>query len=230
MFQDYALFPPVCMKMWPRTEMKHLPAGRHGRTETLLLGGLAGYDQRDVNTLSGGEQQRVALARALAPSPPLMLTNRSAAGPHQWQRLVVELREITTSPAARPVRHPRPGEAFSLADRVVVMNAGKVEQIGTPNDLPPAGQPVRRFPGLENLLPGQIDRLAEGGAWVSTAWGVQIPTPPAAKQANRTRGRRILMRPGRSAWARPHSVSGRLVEAKFRGAAYRLTIDIRASE
>jgi thiamine transport system ATP-binding protein len=142
MFQDHALFQH-------RDVLGNVAFGlrmqRVARTEvdararaTLDLVGLGGYEHRRISELSGGEQQRVALARALAPAPKLLMLDEplGALDRALRDRLVVELRElfVQLGLAILFVTHDH-DEAFSLADRVAVMHAGRVEQVGTPSDV-----------------------------------------------------------------------------------------------
>jgi ABC-type Fe3+/spermidine/putrescine transport system ATPase subunit len=129
--------------------------------EVLELVGLPGFGPRDVNTLSGGEQQRVALARSLAPRPRLLMLDEplGSLDRNLRERLVIDLREILrgSRQTAIYVTHDQE-EAFTLAHRVVVMNAGKVEQIAPPQEIyrRPASVFVARFLGLNNLFTGEI--------------------------------------------------------------------------
>src|SRR6476469_5406075 len=156
MFQDHALFPHrdvqgnvafgLRMQKLPRTEID----ARTG--DALALVGLAGFERRRIRELSGGEQQRVALARALAAEPRLLMLDEplGALDRALRERLVAELRalfvrlELTTL----FVTHDH-DEAFALADRLVVMHAGRIEQVGTPAAVwqRPANAFVARFLG-----------------------------------------------------------------------------------
>ena len=120
--------------------------------ELLELVGLAGYGSRPITTLSGGERQRVALARSLAPSPRLLMLDEplSALDRGLKERLTGEVAEILrrTHTTALYVTHDHQ-EARAVADRVGVMFAGKLVQIGEPSDVwGSADARVREFLGV----------------------------------------------------------------------------------
>ena len=156
MFQDHALFPPrdVQGNVAFGLRMQRLPRPQiDARTaDALALVGLADFERRRIRELSGGEQQRVALARALAAEPRLLMLDEplGALDRALRERLVAELRalfvrlELTTL----FVTHDH-DEAFALADRLVVMHAGRIEQVGTPAEVwqRPANPFVARFLG-----------------------------------------------------------------------------------
>lgn len=106
--------------------------------ELLELVGLAGYGDRAVSTLSGGQAQRVALARSLAPQPQVLLLDEplSALDRALRERLSGELREILTRAGVTSlyVTHDH-DEAFAVADRVALMNEGKIARVATPHEL-----------------------------------------------------------------------------------------------
>ena len=179
MFQDFVLFPHrnVFDNVAFGLQIAGLPAPEIQQrvSEALELVGLPGFGGRDVNTLSGGEQQRVALARSLAPRPRLLMLDEplGALDRALRERLVEDLRLILRRmhQTALYVTHDQE-EAFVLADRVVLMNAGRVEQIGSPAELynHPATEFAARFLGMDNLLPGR--RVCDtGGCWIETALG-----------------------------------------------------------
>jgi len=161
MFQDYALFPhrDVAGNVAFGPRMQGLAGGDIDRKvdEALALVGLSGYGRRAVASLSGGEQQRVALARALAPSPRVLLLDEPLGSLDRAlrERLTVELRDLFRAIGATTVTvtHDQ-AEAFTLADRVVVLRGGRVVQEGAPVDVwhRPADGFVARFLGFANVF------------------------------------------------------------------------------
>lgn len=129
--------------------------------EALELVGLAGYARRDPATLSGGQRQRVALARALVARPRVLLLDEalSALDEPLRDRLRLELHSLTRELGLTVVHvtHDR-SEALALADRIVVLDAGKVQQIGTPEELVtrPATGLVARFLSDATLIEGEV--------------------------------------------------------------------------
>ena len=166
-FQDFALFPhrdvAGNVAFGLRMRGDDAAASRGRVAEVLALVGLDGYERRSIATLSGGEQQRVALARALAPRPRLLLLDEPLGSLDRSlrERLVVDLRAVLTSVgvSAIYVTHDQE-EAFALADRVVVLRAGRVVQEGAPEAVwaQPADEFVARFLGFDNVVDGRVIR------------------------------------------------------------------------
>jgi thiamine transport system ATP-binding protein len=166
MFQDHALFPhlDVAGNVAFGLRMQGAsPAARADRVTQLLdLVGLPGMEARAVQTLSGGEQQRVALARSLAPEPRVLLLDEplGALDRPLRERLVEELRGLfvrleLTVVAVTHDQH----EAFALADRLVVVDSGRVLQAGAPAEVwgAPRSEPVARLLGFTNVAPATVD-------------------------------------------------------------------------
>jgi ABC-type Fe3+/spermidine/putrescine transport system ATPase subunit len=130
--------------------------------EMLSLVGLPEFSNRDVNTLSGGEQQRVALARALATHPKLLMLDEplGSLDRNLRERLVSDLQVILhrMHQTAIYVTHDQE-EAFVISDRVILMNSGRVEQVGTPNEIytNPASLFVARFLEMTNIIPANVN-------------------------------------------------------------------------
>ncbi|MFF8593122.1 ABC transporter ATP-binding protein [Streptomyces sp. NPDC015220] len=194
MFQDHQLFPQrdVAGNVGFGLRVRGTAKGeRAARVDELLeLVGLPGAGRRAVAALSGGEQQRVALARALAPRPRLLMLDEPLGQLDRTlrERLVVELRELfgRLGTTVLAVTHDQ-GEAFALADRVVVMRDGRIAQSGTPLEVwqRPADAFVARFLGFENVVEASVD---DGTA--STPWG-RVPVPRGTPRGTRA----LLVRP-----------------------------------
>lgn len=196
LFQSYALFPNLTVE----ANIAYGLAGS-GRDEVrrrvgqmLELVGLTGSEKKYPGQLSGGQQQRVALARALAPAPSLLLLDEpmSALDARVREHLCTELRQLQRNLGITTlmVTHNQ-DEAMLMADRIAVMNNGKVEQYATPQEIynRPATPFVAEFVGQGNWLPfqrssdshaqvgGMNMRLADGGA--KTASGRLFCRPEA---------------------------------------------------
>jgi iron(III) transport system ATP-binding protein len=156
-FQDYALFPHMSVERNVAYGIGRGRANARRVDDVLDLVGLAGMKDRAPAELSGGQQQRVALARALAPAPDLVMLDEPFSNLDQKLRVSVRrdvrsiLREAGTT--AILVTHDQE-EALSLADRIVVMNRGQVEQSGSPEELyhRPATRFVAEFIGDAQFL------------------------------------------------------------------------------
>jgi iron(III) transport system ATP-binding protein len=160
-FQDYALFPHLSVLdnvAFGLTRLARHDALARARS-MLKLFGLEGFEARLPHALSGGQQQRVALARALAPQPRVLLLDEPFSSLDTALRVStrLELRRVLKSLGVTVllVTHDQ-GEAMAFADRLAVMRAGKVEQVGTPEDVysMPRTAFVAYFLGGTNLLPG----------------------------------------------------------------------------
>ncbi|MEU5052937.1 ABC transporter ATP-binding protein [Streptomyces sp. NPDC021096] len=194
MFQDHQLFPQRDVAGNVAFGLRMRGAGRAEtarRVDELLdLVGLPGAHKRSVGQLSGGEQQRVALARALAPEPRLLMLDEPLGQLDRGlrERLVVELRSLfgRLGTTVLAVTHDQ-GEAFALADRVVVMRDGRIAQAGTPLEVwqRPASEFVARFLGFDNV----VEATVRGGS-AETVWG-RVPVPSGTPEG----ACRVLVRP-----------------------------------
>lgn len=165
-FQNYALFPhmSVAENIGYGLNFADPPGGgtRTERVEELLeLVDLSGMGDRDPTELSGGQQQRVSLARALAPSPDILLLDEpmSALDARLRERLRREVREIQSELGVTTVyvTHDQ-AEALAVSDRLAVLSAGHVEQVGEPQTLykRPESRFVADFVGENNVFDGTV--------------------------------------------------------------------------
>jgi len=188
-FQNYALFPHM-------TVAENVAYGLRARgikgpevearvarfLETVQLGG---FRERLPRQLSGGQQQRVALARALAIEPSILLLDEPFAALDRNLRLdmQIEIKRLqrTLGLTTILVTHDQ-DEAMSVADRIAVMNKGKVEQFGTPVAIYDEPQTlfVNGFIGTTNLMNGKIASLQDGMASVALDAGATVTLPAPA--------------------------------------------------
>lgn len=175
-FQSYALFPnlDINKNIAYGLENRRLPrADINARVKELLdLVGLRDQSIKYPAQLSGGQQQRVALARALATSPGLLLLDEplSALDARVRVHLRSEIKDLqrTLGVTTVMVTHDQE-EALTMADRIVVMNQGVIEQIGTPEEIygQPASAFVADFIGTMNFIPGTVSEA--GSVKIGTA-------------------------------------------------------------
>lgn len=254
MFQDYMLFqhmnvgqnvgfglkfapslpsPPAPL---PGGEGSHKPSPGGGglsegeRVRQLLeLVGMKGYESRDVSTLSGGEQQRVALARSLAPSPRLLMLDEplGALDRALRERLLGELRGILRqlNQTAIYVTHDQE-EAFAIADRIVILRAGQVEQIGAPQEIyrSPASPFVARFLGFGNLLEGMVTRAGQDWRVMTEVGEFPLNGAPAHGGGKVE----VLLRPDgvQLAEGAAFQIQGVVEEVSFRGSVQRVGVRV----
>jgi len=164
-FQRYALFPhlDVYENIAFGLKLNKMPEAEIDKKvrKMLKLVNLTDYEQRDVESLSGGQQQRVAIARALANSPQVLLLDEplSALDRNMRKDMQIELKEMHDKLGITflYVTHDQE-EALTLSDTVIVMNDGKIQQIGTPTDIynEPCNSFVATFIGDSNILNGTM--------------------------------------------------------------------------
>ncbi|HHV55245.1 MAG TPA: ABC transporter ATP-binding protein [Firmicutes bacterium] len=161
-FQNYALFPHMNVYQNIAYGWRDRRKARTRVGELLRLVGLPGYERRWPAELSAGEQQRVAIARALAPEPRALLLDEplSALDARLRERLRTEIRRLQQQLGITMVyvTHDQ-AEALSISDRVAVMNAGRLEQVGTPREIyeRPATIFVATFVGDANFFSDETD-------------------------------------------------------------------------
>jgi ABC-type Fe3+/spermidine/putrescine transport system ATPase subunit len=175
-FQHYALFPhlSVCenvafgLESAARGERPSKAEAAERVARVLALVDLTGFEARRIEQLSGGQQQRVALARALAPRPKLLLLDEplSNLDPDLRERTRRELLEAIRQVGITTVlvTHEQE-EAFHLGDRVAVLWNGRLQQVGSPEELylAPANRFVTRFIGRSTALAGTVEGAAGDG-------------------------------------------------------------------
>jgi iron(III) transport system ATP-binding protein len=230
LFQSYALFPNLTVeeniayglvnRRIKRQELERCVS------ELLALVELPGMGARLPVQLSGGEQQRVALARALAPQPRLLLLDEPLSAldarvrSHLRQQITGLQRKLKLMTIM--VTHDQV-EALTMADRVVVMNRGVIEQIGTPTDIyhRPATRFVADFVGKMNFIEA---RGFGGGAFEAAAVKLQV-SAPAVEAGNVVLGFRPEEVIFRSSPDKANSWPARVTEVEFLGTAWRAVLD-----
>ena len=211
-FQEHALFPHLSVADNVAFGVRDGDAEARV-AEMLTVVGLAEYGRRFPHELSGGERQRVALARALAPRPGLMLLDEPFASldPNLRARIrddVVAILRSTGTPAVF-VTHDQ-GEALAVGDRIAVMRAGRVVQLGAPADVFHA--PVDRFVAA---FMGEADFLTRGEAsgLVDERW-------PDAGDAL------VMLRPDDVTFTADERGDATVVAAEFRGSVWNYTVEL----
>jgi putative spermidine/putrescine transport system ATP-binding protein len=244
-FQNYALFPhmtvlknigfPLEMRRVPRSEI-------HDRvSQALEMVKLPGYEARYPRQLSGGQQQRIALARAIVFEPPVLLMDEplGALDKKLREHMQLEIKHIQKRLGLTViyVTHDQE-EALTMSDRIAVMHDGKIEQIGTPNNLydAPVSAFVADFLGESNLLDGSVVSTDDNGV-------VEIDDPegrrffatmpehivPASTVTACLRPERILVVPStEEVGSSPHTSawSGNVVEVIYVGDATKYKIAV----
>jgi spermidine/putrescine transport system ATP-binding protein len=235
MFQDYALFPhqTVAENIAFGLRMQRLPRPEIDQRvrEALDLVNLASFARRRVTDLSGGEQQRVALARALAPRPRLLMLDEPLGALDRTLKEEVEeeirlLLHSTAIPAIY-VTHDQE-EAFAIADRLILLSQGQVEQSGTPAEVyaHPGSTWVAHFMGLSNLLPGKVIR--ESPLQAETDLGIfqgmwQLPGQPRIGEQVMLLLRSAALRPAADP-AALNQLRCVVSDSVFRGSGFRVTV------
>jgi spermidine/putrescine transport system ATP-binding protein len=195
-FQSYALFPHlnVLQNVSFGLERKKVGKSEIKRRvgEILEIVSLTGMEKRHPKEMSGGQQQRVALARALVNHPRALLLDEplGALDLKLRQQMQIELKRIQREVGITfvYVTHDQ-GEALTMSDRIAVMNAGLIEQLGTPREIyeKPSTRFVAGFIGTSNIVEGLISRVENGCAVLDLGQGERIVAPvPASVQAGRT--------------------------------------------
>jgi spermidine/putrescine transport system ATP-binding protein len=188
-FQSYALFPHMSVyeNVAFGLRRKGVDGGEVNKrvNEMLDLVQLEGKSERRPRELSGGQQQRVALARALVNRPRALLLDEplAALDLKLRQAMQIELKRIQREVGITFifVTHDQ-NEALTMSDRLVVMNAGLIEQLGAPRDVyeHPRTRFVAGFIGTSNLITGVVERMDGGTAVIATPGDEELTAPDAA--------------------------------------------------
>ena len=227
-FQNYALFPHLTVRenvSFP-LQMRHTQAAELRRKvdATLAMVGLSGFDDRFPLQLSGGQQQRVALARCLVYQPSLILMDESLSALDRKLRdsMRIEIKRLHRQTGATIifVTHDQE-EALALADRICLMNEGRIEQVGTPEEIyeRPGNAFVAEFIGISNLMAGRIE-----AARIATAEGA-LPLPASCARQDGTTGV-LVVRPEKImlCGASEALVSGAVEEKIYAGSETKLLV------
>ena len=229
-FQSYALWPhmTVAKNVAFGLEERRLPRRDIERkvAEALELVGLAAYADRRPAQLSGGQQQRVAVARTIAIEPKVLLLDEPLSNLDARMRVSVrrELRALQQRLGLTTifVTHDQE-EANTICDRIAVMEAGTIRQVGTPMELyeRPDNLFVAGFLGAANILVGKtIDGAFEvAGARLPLPAGAQIPA-----------GAKLVFRPQHATLSSTGTLRGRIVHREFLGATVRYGVRVADSE
>jgi spermidine/putrescine transport system ATP-binding protein len=210
--------------------------------EALRLVDLPGFESRKASQLSGGQQQRIALARALVNRPSVLLLDEplGALDLKLRKQMQLELKRIQSEVGITfiYVTHDQE-EAMTMSDRLAVMRAGRVEQIGSPQTVyeRPASEFVAGFLGASNLLTGEIKERGHPYAVVTLADGAAVAVPDDQLNGTKT-SVRVGVRPEKIRLERAsghapegwNCVSGTLKVATFIGVSHQYTVRGPAGE
>ena len=244
-FQNYALFPHMTVRdnVAFGLRMQSCPKGEiEGRVlEALRMVHLEQYADRRPHQLSGGQQQRVAIARAVVNKPLVLLLDEP------FSALVSKLRRAMQLEIKRLQRrlgitfvfvtHDQE-EAFAMSDRVVVMNQGRIEQIGTPQEIyeEPSNLYVARFVGEINILPARIMSVPGEGIYIADISGRRFTLRTSRPFAAGDRVNVLLRPEDIRVYAhddeRPEGpyLTGRIEETVYKGATVDISIALDSGE
>ena len=245
-FQQYSLFPHmnVTDNVLFGLQMRGVPAAKaNRRVEAMLeLVQLQDFAKRLPSQLSGGQQQRVALARALAPEPEVLLLDEplSALDLKLRQAMRIELKQIQEEAGITFifVTHDQE-EALTMSDRIAVMSAGKVQQIGTSQDIyeAPDNRFVADFIGESNLLEAEVLQLDNGQVKCSLPGGSTVNADYAVNEVAPQIGAKghICIRPERLSLqtenaSTENTLSGSVVRQVYLGTDTQLIVQLEKGQ
>jgi putative spermidine/putrescine transport system ATP-binding protein len=228
-FQNYALFPHLTVRenvSFPLQMRKIAAADLREKVEaTLAMVGLSDFSSRFPRELSGGQQQRVALARCLVYQPSLILMDESLSALDRKLRenMQIEIKRLHRETGATIifVTHDQE-EALALADRICLMNEGRIEQLGTPEDMyeQPRSAFVADFIGISNVMRGRV----QSGGMIRTDDG-SLPLPDGC-EARAGEDGALIVRPEKMLLCAFDEafVSGRVEETIYAGSETKLLV------
>jgi len=241
MFQSYALFPHLSVRDNVAFNLKmrgDAKAARYARVDEMLaLVHMTQFADRMPAQLSGGQQQRVALARALITNPRVLLLDEPLSALDEFLRLRMrgELKRLQNKLGITfvHVTHTQP-EAIALADTVVVMNQGSIEQAASPHDVYayPRSSYVARFMGGQNVLTGKVRGVAGDSVLVDGPGGALFRAPAsgqkpsAGSQANlAVRRDMIELRRGKASGdTGENSIQANVETVEYQGIYHKVTL------
>lgn len=232
-FQNYALFPHLNVRQNVRfgLEVKKMPRAQADRKvdEILEKLGLGEIAEMATSRLSGGQRQRIALARSLVVEPDILLLDEplGALDANLRKSIQNELKLLQRDLGITFifVTHAQ-SEALALSDRIVVMNAGSVEQISPPRELytRPSSLFVAKFIGSNTILPGTVREGQDGIVTLETAFGLLAGANLAGIDAHKDRKMSIVL-PAEAVDLVPADVSEPQMQAEFGSNAIPCTIE-----
>lgn len=246
-FQNYALFPHKTVRQNVEFGLKMRGVKVSDRTqrvnEMLEVVGLSQFGDRKPTMLSGGQQQRVALARALVTHPQVLLLDEPLSALDESLRVKTrgELRKLQRQFGMTfiQVTHAQ-DEAFSLADQIVVMDHGHIDQIGTPAEIfsTPASRFVARFVGDNNILVGKVTRVTPDtntaliqlevdrlGTFLCRGQAADVGMIAACS----IRADRMVLKPHTTDSHTPNHISVRIAAVEFTGYVTRVSLVLEAT-
>lgn len=243
-FQGYALFPhkTVGENVGFGLKMRDVPQDEREQkvSETLELVNLPGLEDRSPKELSGGQQQRVALARALAIEPELLLLDEPLSNLDYKLRkeLRFELKRIQQEIGVTTiyVTHNQE-EALSMSDRILIMNDGHREQLGTSRKIynHPKNRFVAGFIGEANMFDGEVSSVADGMVEVGLDGSVdrklKVPSDETGEDLERDRRVALNVRPENITVAEGDGmISGEIISKTYLGKSTRLLVNVDGKE